>query len=74
MHLTKVVGPRHGDIEHEEAAEAETARRQTAEAKTWRPTGTGEVAITILHTNDIHQQLERLPHIATYVADYPTCA
>lgn len=30
----------------------------------------GEVAVTILHTNDIHQHLERLPHIAAHVADY----
>jgi 2',3'-cyclic-nucleotide 2'-phosphodiesterase (5'-nucleotidase family) len=30
----------------------------------------GEVAITLLHTNDIHQELERLPQIAAYVADY----
>lgn len=29
-----------------------------------------EVAITILHTNDIHQELERLPYIAAYAADY----
>lgn len=30
----------------------------------------GEVAITILHTNDIHQELQWLPRIAAYVADY----
>jgi 2',3'-cyclic-nucleotide 2'-phosphodiesterase (5'-nucleotidase family) len=30
----------------------------------------GEVAVTILHTNDIHQDLEHLPQIAAYVADY----
>ena len=29
-----------------------------------------EVAITILHTNDIHQELERLPYIAAYAAEY----
>ena len=29
-----------------------------------------EVAVTILHTNDIHQNLARLPQIAAYVADY----
>ena len=32
----------------------------------------GEVAITILHTNDIHQHLAPLPRIAGYVADYKT--
>ncbi|MBL7222657.1 MAG: bifunctional metallophosphatase/5'-nucleotidase [Candidatus Brocadiae bacterium] len=30
----------------------------------------GEVAITILHTNDIHQHLAPLPRIAGYVANY----
>lgn len=30
----------------------------------------GEVAITIFHTNDIHQELQWLPQIAAYVADY----
>lgn len=30
----------------------------------------GEVAVTILHTNDIHQELAHLPQIAAYVADY----
>jgi 5'-nucleotidase len=30
----------------------------------------GEVAITLLHTNDIHQELAPLPQIAAYVADY----
>ncbi len=30
----------------------------------------GEVPITILHTNDLHQHLEPLPRIAGYVAEY----
>jgi 5'-nucleotidase len=30
----------------------------------------GEVAVTLLHTNDIHQNLDRLPQIAAFVADY----
>jgi 5'-nucleotidase len=30
----------------------------------------GEVAVTLFHTNDIHQELERLPQIAACVADY----
>ena len=30
----------------------------------------GEVEITILHTNDIHQHLDPLPRIAGYVSDY----
>ncbi len=30
----------------------------------------GEVEITILHTNDLHQHIEPLPRIAGYVAQY----
>jgi len=38
---------------------------------TW-PLLAGQAAITILHTNDLHQHLAPLPRIAGYVADYKT--
>jgi 2',3'-cyclic-nucleotide 2'-phosphodiesterase (5'-nucleotidase family) len=34
------------------------------------PAFAAEVALTILHTNDLHQSLEPLPRIAGYVAEY----